>query len=242
MAGTFNALRSNDLIWSYVVNNWFMGKNPPAFDILAWNGDSTRMPALMHSQYLRACYLHNAIVKPGGFAVDGVKIDLGKIRTPLYVLGAESDHIALWQATYATTQWVGGEAKYTLTNSGHVAGIVNPPGNAKSQYWAKPRATKSQSAQAWRESATRHDGSWWNDWAAWIERRAGSLRGPAKLPQGEPAPGLYVRNETGATFGANGKPSAAGVGLKAHATKRPAAKARTVRGRTAKSKSRRAGK
>ena len=206
MAGTFNALRANDLIWSYVVNNWFMGKNPPAFDILAWNGDSTRMPAVMHSQYLRACYLRNAIIEPGAFAIAGVKIDLRKIRTPLYVLGAESDHIALWHASYATTQWVGGDAKYTLTNSGHVAGIVNPPGNPKSHYWTKPRVTKGQSPQAWRDSATRHDGSWWNDWSAWVARHAGARTSPAKLPQGEPAPGVYVRDKVGATFGSNGKP------------------------------------
>ena len=237
MAGTFNSLRSNDLIWSYVVNNWFMGKSPPAFDILAWNGDSTRMPAVMHSQYLRACYLHNAIVKPRAFAICGVKIDLGKIRTPLYVLGAESDHIALWQASYATTQYVDGESKYTLSNSGHVAGIVNPPGNPKSQYWTKPRAVKGQSPQAWRESAKRHEGSWWNDWAAWVERHAGALRAPAKLPQGEPAPGLYVRNETGAAFGTNGKPSAAGVGSKARAPK-----AQPPKARRAKPRARRAGK
>jgi polyhydroxyalkanoate synthase len=206
MAGTFNALRANDLIWSYVVNNWFMGKNPPAFDILAWNGDSTRMPAVMHSQYLRACYLRNAIIEPGAFVIGRVKIDLGKIRTPLYVLGAESDHIALWHASYATTQWVGGEAKYTLTNSGHVAGIVNPPSNPKSHYWTKPRATKGQGPQAWRDSATRHEGSWWNDWSAWVARHAGARTSPAKLPPGEPAPGVYVRDQVGAPFGTNGKP------------------------------------
>ena len=206
MAGTFNALRANDLIWSYVVNNWFMGKNPPAFDILAWNGDSTRMPAVMHSQYLRACYLRNALIEPGAFAIGGVKIDLGKIRTPLYVLGAESDHIALWHASYATTQVVGGEAKYTLTNSGHVAGIVNPPGNPKSHYWTKPRVTKGQTPEAWRASATRHDGSWWNDWSAWVVRHAGPSGAPAKLPPGEPAPGVYVRDQVGAAFGSNGKP------------------------------------
>ena len=126
MARTFDWMRSSDLIWSYVVNNWFKGKQPPAFDILAWNNDSTRMPVAMHSQYLRACYLHNAIVKPGAFAIGDTPIDLGKITTPLYVLGAQNDHIAPWRATYLTTQHVGGEAKYVLTNSGHIAGIVNP--------------------------------------------------------------------------------------------------------------------
>ncbi|MBV8281147.1 MAG: alpha/beta fold hydrolase, partial [Candidatus Eremiobacteraeota bacterium] len=204
MAGTFNALRANDLIWSYVVNNWFMGKEPPAFDILAWNGDSTRMPAVMHSQYLRACYLQNALTKPGAFAIDSVKTDLRKIKTPMYVLGAEADHIALWAGSYATTQLVGGETKYTLSNSGHIAGIVNPPDNPKACYWTKPRAAKGESAHEWRESATRHQGSWWNDWAAWIGKRAGSMVAPATLPPGEPAPGRYVLNEVAAAFGTNG--------------------------------------
>jgi polyhydroxyalkanoate synthase subunit PhaC len=200
MAGTFNALRANDLIWSYVVNNWFMGKNPPAFDILAWNGDSTRMPAVMHSQYLRACYLHNAIVKPGAFVIGGTKIDLGKIRTPLFVLGAETDHIAPWRATYATTQYVGGEAKFTLTNSGHVAGIVNPPGNAKSCYWTKARVVKGQSAHDWLASADKHERSWWADWAKWIAARAGAMVAPYRLPDGEAAPGPYVKNEVGKPY------------------------------------------
>ena len=139
MAKTFDWMRSHDLIWSYVVNSWFKGKQPPAFDILAWNSDSTRMPVEMHSQYLRTCYLHNSIVKPDAFVIDGTPVDLGKIASPLYVLGAESDHIAPWHATYLTTQYVSGKTKYTLTNSGHIAGIVNPPGGKKSLYYTKPR-------------------------------------------------------------------------------------------------------
>ncbi|MBV8365494.1 MAG: alpha/beta fold hydrolase [Candidatus Eremiobacteraeota bacterium] len=205
MAGTFNSLRANDLIWSYVVNNWFMGKTPPAFDILAWNGDSTRMPAVMHSQYLRTCYLQNAIVRPNAFVIDGTPLDLGKIRTPLYVLGAESDHIALWHGSYATTQWVGGDAKYTLSNSGHVAGIVNPPENPKACYWTKPHVIKGESADAWRATAPRHEGSWWNDWAKWIEARAGAKKAPARLPEGDPAPGRYVRNEAAPPYRVNGR-------------------------------------
>ncbi|HZV78720.1 MAG TPA: alpha/beta fold hydrolase, partial [Candidatus Binatus sp.] len=205
MAGTFNSLRANDLIWSYVVNNWFMGKTPPAFDILAWNGDSTRMPAVMHSQYLRTCYLQNAIVKPNAFVINNTRLDLGKIRSPLYVLGAESDHIALWHGSYATTQLVGGDAKYTLSNSGHVAGIVNPPGNPKACYWTKPHVVKGESADHWRQTATRHDGSWWNDWAGWIGSRAGAKKAPATLPSGEPAPGRYVRNEVAPPYRANGR-------------------------------------
>jgi polyhydroxyalkanoate synthase subunit PhaC len=197
MAKTFDWMRSQDLIWSYVVNSWFKGKQPPSFDILAWNGDSTRMPVEMHSQYLRACYLHNAIVKPDEFVIDDTPIDLGKITAPLYVLGAESDHIAPWRATYLTTQHVGGEAKFTLTNSGHIAGIVNPPGGKKSLYYTKPRARRGESAQDWFDSADRYQGSWWEDWAPWAQAHGGEMIAPYRLPEGEPAPGRYVRNETG---------------------------------------------
>jgi polyhydroxyalkanoate synthase len=200
MARTFDWMRSSDLIWSYVVNNWFKGKQPPAFDILSWNNDSTRMPVAMHSQYLRACYLHNAIVKPNAFAIGDTPIDLGKVQTPLYVLGAESDHIAPWRATYLTTQYVGGESKYVLTNSGHIAGIINPPGGKKTWHYTKPRAMHGESADDWFESADRHNGSWWEDWAIWAQAHAGPARPAYDLPPGEPSPGRYVRNETGAPF------------------------------------------
>ncbi|MEO9262532.1 MAG: alpha/beta fold hydrolase, partial [Candidatus Baltobacteraceae bacterium] len=196
MAGTFNWMRANDLIWSYVVSNWYMGKKPPAFDILAWNGDSTRMPAAMHSQYLRTCYLHNLLIVPNAFVLAGVPIDLGKIETPMYVLGAESDHIAPWRTTYMTSQYVGGEVKYTRTNSGHVAGICNPPGNKKAAYWTNDRVEPGETADEWLERSTKHRGSWWEDWAAWAEAHGGERRAPYALPLGgEPAPGRYVRNE-----------------------------------------------
>jgi polyhydroxyalkanoate synthase subunit PhaC len=201
MAGTFNWLRASDLIWSYVVANWYMGKKPPAFDILAWNGDSTRMPATMHSQYLRACYLHNALVKPNSFAILGTPIDLGLIRTPLYVLGAEGDHIAPWRSTYMTTQYVGGNAKYTRTNSGHVAGICNPPGNPKARYWTLDASEPGEAADAWLARAQRHVGSWWEDWASWAAAQGGRRRAPFTIPAGaEPAPGRYVLNERGPAF------------------------------------------
>jgi polyhydroxyalkanoate synthase len=202
MAGTFNWMRANDLIWSYVVANWYMGKKPPAFDILAWNGDSTRMPATMHSQYLRECYLRNAIVKPNAFTILDTPIDLGSIRTPVYILGAEADHIAPWRSSYMTTQYVGGEAKYTRTNAGHVAGICNPPGNAKACYWTKPQAEPGETADQWLESAEKRMGSWWEDWAVWAAAHGGAMRAPFDLPKSnEPAPGRYVRNETGEPIG-----------------------------------------
>ncbi len=198
MAGTFNWMRANDLIWSYVVSNWYMGKKPPAFDILAWNGDSTRMPAAMHSQYLRSCYLHNLLVVPNAFVLNGVPIDLGKVTQPMYVLGAEADHIAPWRTTYATSQYVSGDVKYTRTNSGHVAGICNPPGNPKACYWTNDHTEHGESPDAWLARSTKHQGSWWEDWAVWADAHGGGKRAPFDLPSsGEPAPGRYVRNETG---------------------------------------------
>jgi polyhydroxyalkanoate synthase subunit PhaC len=196
MAGTFNWMRANDLIWSYVVSNWYMGKKPPAFDLLAWNADSTRMPAAMHSQYLRTCYLHNLIVVPNAFAIDNVAIDLGKIQTPLYILGAESDHIVPWRSSYATSQYVRGDVKYVRTNSGHIAGVINPPGNKKATYWAKPATEPGEPPDEWLATATERAGSWWEDWAAWMSARGGEQRAPYRLPtSNEPAPGHYVRNE-----------------------------------------------
>ena len=194
----FNWMRANDLIWSYVISNWYMGKKPPAFDILAWNGDSTRMPAAMHSQYLRSCYLHNLLVVPNAFVLNGVPIDLGKVEQPMYVLGAEADRrqLAPWRTTYATSQYVSGEVKYTRTNSGHVAGICNPPGNAKACYWTNDRTEHGETADAWLERSTKHQGSWWEDWATWADAQGGAKRAPYELPaSGQPAPGSYVRNE-----------------------------------------------
>jgi polyhydroxyalkanoate synthase len=204
MAGTFDWMRANDLVWSYVVNNWFMGRQPPAFDILSWNADSTRMPAAMHSQYLRTCYLHNAIVRPGAFTIDGTPIDLGLIRTPLYVLGAEADHIAPWRSSYATLRYVGSDdITYTLSNAGHIAGIVNPTGNPKAWFRTKPHAGRDESADAWFAAAERSAGSWWEDWAPWADAHAGEMRAPYDLPAGEPAPGRYVRNLDGPAVAAH---------------------------------------
>jgi polyhydroxyalkanoate synthase len=206
MARTFDLLRSNDLIWNYVVNNWFLGKAPPAFDILAWNADATRMPATMHSQYLRSCYLRNLIAQPNQFSVAGVPIDLGLIRTPLYVLAAESDHIAPWRSAYRTINHVSSDdARFTLSNAGHIAGIVNPPGNAKAVHWTSDRVDRAQSADAWHASAERRPGTWWEDWAAWVAARSGPLETPPDLPPGAAAPGSYVRNEDGPPLAAAGR-------------------------------------
>jgi polyhydroxyalkanoate synthase len=196
MEGTFAWLRANDLVWTYVVNNWFMGRRPPAFDILRWNADSTNLPAAMHSQYLRACYLDNALVRPGAFVIADTRIDLGKIRNPLYVLGAENDHIAPWRSSFRTLAHVGSDdVTYTLSNAGHIAGIVNPP-SPKAWHRTKPRAARDESADAWLASSERRDETWWEDWARWASARAGKRVAPYRLPKGEPSPGRYVRNET----------------------------------------------
>ncbi|MGA8016561.1 MAG: alpha/beta fold hydrolase, partial [Candidatus Dormiibacterota bacterium] len=190
---TFDALRANDLIWSYVVNNWYMGRRPAAFDILAWNGHSTNLPATMHSQYLRACYVDNSLVRPGAFQIGGTPIDLRRIRVPMYVLSAVSDHITPWRGGYLTTQHVGGEVRYTLSHSGHIAGIVNPPGNPKAHYWTRERARRGTDADSWLAGAERRPGSWWEDWLAWAESRSGAKIAARPLPAGgEPAPGGYV--------------------------------------------------
>jgi poly[(R)-3-hydroxyalkanoate] polymerase subunit PhaC len=200
MAGTFDWLRDNDLIWNYVVSNWYMGKKPPAFDILAWNSDSTNMPAVMHTQYLRACYLENRLVRPGAFTIAGTPVDLSRVRTPFFVLGAEADHITPWRGTYRTTRLLGGEVHYVLTNSGHIAGVVNPPGSPKSRHWTNPRTPSDP--ERWRAGATAHQGSWWAEWVRWVSERSGPMVHPPELPDGEPAPGRYVRNRTGPPFDA----------------------------------------
>jgi polyhydroxyalkanoate synthase subunit PhaC len=205
MAQTFDWLRGNDLVWSYVVSNWYMGKLPPAFDLLAWNSDSTNMPARMHTQYLRACYVENLLVQPGAFRIGETPIDLGKIKQPLYVLGAENDHIAPWRGSYLISRHVGGEVRYTLTSSGHVAGIINPPGNPKAEYWTRPRTQRDVGAETWRSGAEHVQGSWWDDWVAWAAARSGKLVLPPPMPRGEPGPGKYVKGEEGPRFRARSK-------------------------------------
>ncbi|MGI9657261.1 MAG: PHA/PHB synthase family protein, partial [Gaiellaceae bacterium] len=162
MATTFNLLRANDLIWSYVANNWLMGEKPPAFDILAWNADSTRMPATMHSFYLRACYLENQLAT-GNMEIADTKLDLAAADNDVYVLAAEEDHIAPWKSSYAATQLFGGDVRFVLTSSGHIAGIVNPP-DSKRRYWTNDKTPAEP--DDWRAGADEHPGTWWADWQA----------------------------------------------------------------------------
>jgi polyhydroxyalkanoate synthase len=196
MAATFNMLRSNDLIWSFVVNNYLMGRDPFPFDLLYWNSDSTRMPAAMHSYYLRNMYLQNLLRKPGGVALEGVPIDLSRVKLPLYFVSTVEDHIAPWRATYAGAKLFSGPVRFVLGGSGHIAGIVNPPAANKYCYWTNNRL--ADKPERWLEGAQQHPGSWWTDWAHWIAAHGGG-KVPARVPgEGglkpiEAAPGSYVR-------------------------------------------------
>jgi polyhydroxyalkanoate synthase len=196
MAHTFDALRANDLIFSYVVNNWLLGNKPPAFDLLVWNKDSTRMPARMHSQYLRSCYLHNEFAR-GEFEVDGQRLNPAKIDIDTYVLAAVDDHIVPWVSGYKTTQLFGGANRFVLSTSGHIAGIVNPPG-PKAKHWTN--GAHPADPLEWKDNATLQTGTWWEDWTKWIAKQGGpKVAAPAKLgnkdyPVIESAPGSYVRD------------------------------------------------
>ena len=195
MAHTFDALRANDLVFGYVVNNWLMGKKPPAFDLLVWNKDNTRMPARMHSEYLRSCYLNNEFAR-GEFKIAGNKLDPGKVAVDTYVLSAIDDHIVPWVSGYRTTHLLGGNNRFVLSTSGHIAGIVNPPG-PKPKYWTND--AHPVDPQEWKDQAQLHDGTWWQDWTAWIAGQGGpkvaarGQLGSTDHPVLEPAPGSYVR-------------------------------------------------
>ncbi len=199
MSATFNTLRANDLVWSFVINNYLLGKEPFPFDILFWNSDSTRMPAVMHSQYLRHMYLENALAKPGGIELAGTPLDLRKIKVPTYILSTREDHIAPWESTYKATQIYAGAVTFTLAMSGHVAGVVNPPAKGKYGYWTNEN--KPATGAEWLSGAEKHDGSWWPHWEAWLKPLAGPMveaREPGKggkLKALEDAPGSYVKTD-----------------------------------------------
>ena len=196
MATTFNMLRSNDLIWSFVVNNYLLGKDPFPFDMLYWNSDSTRMPATMHSFYLRNMYIKNLLKQPGGLTLAGVPIDLAKVKTPAYFLSTVEDHIAPWKSTYAGACLFSGPVKFVLGGSGHVGGVINPP--SANKYGYRANAKLSPDADAWLQGAKQNDGSWWTDWDRWVTKYAGDkvparIPGKGKLKALEDAPGSYVK-------------------------------------------------
>ena len=201
MASTFNMMRGTDLIWSFVVNNYLMGKDAFPFDLLYWNSDATRMPAAMHSFYLRNMYLNNKLVEPGGIELDGVPLDLSKITAPSYLISTREDHIAPWMSTYAATGLYQGPVRFVLSGSGHIAGIVNPPTAKKYGYWTNPETAAT--AEQWLEGATQHEGSWWPDWDKWVKKEGGGKSVPARQPGDgklKPlcnAPGEYVLVKAG---------------------------------------------
>jgi poly[(R)-3-hydroxyalkanoate] polymerase subunit PhaC len=196
MGNTFNMLRANDLIWSFVINNYLLGRDPFPFDLLHWNCDSTRMPAKMHSFYLRNMYMGNKLREPGGITLAGVPIDLSKVNVPSYFVSSIEDHIAPWKTTYAGTGLVKGKTRFVLSGSGHIAGMINPPAAKKYGYWTND--TLAGSADDWFANATQHEGSWWTDWRTWIQPYLGPevparVPGKGKLPVIEAAPGSYAR-------------------------------------------------
>jgi polyhydroxyalkanoate synthase len=193
MAGTFDILRANDLIFNYVVSNWLMGQDPPAFDILAWNGDSTRMPSAMHSFYLRSLYMRNELAT-GELELAGQQLSLSSVKNDTYVVGAINDHIVPWHGSYKTGGLMGGKVRYVLSSGGHIAGIVNPPGP---KAWYEAADFTGADPETWRQAASKHKGSWWEDWTVWADERAGALvkppaMGSKKYPAISDAPGEYV--------------------------------------------------
>jgi polyhydroxyalkanoate synthase subunit PhaC len=194
-ANMFNLLRANDLIWATVVRSYLMGEKPPAFDLLYWNADGTRMARAAHAFYLRHTYIENNLVKPGRIVLMGRPIDLGRIEGDLYAVGAERDHIVPWRAAWRVVQLTGGNTRFVLAASGHIAGMINPPALGKGNHWTndRPAADPDQ----WRATAQRHEGSWWSDWAAWLAERSGALVpapavGSPDYPPLADAPGTYV--------------------------------------------------
>jgi len=196
MANAFNMLRSNDLIWPYIINNYLRGQAPMPFDLLFWNSDATRMPAANHSFYLRQCYLNNALSK-GKMTIGNVAIDLKRVKVPLYNLATREDHIAPAKSAFLGSRFFGGPVKYVLSGSGHIAGVVNPPSKGKYQYWTGGGAGKG-SLEAWLKKAKEHPGSWWPDWIEWIKSHGDATvdarqPGGGKLTPIEDAPGRYVK-------------------------------------------------
>ena len=195
MADTFNALRANDLIWSFFVNNYLMGKEPAAFDLLFWNADQTRMPKALHMSYLDDFYKSNRLSK-GELVLDGVTLDLGKVKTPVYVQSSRDDHIAPMRSVYRGAKLFGGPTTFTLSGSGHIAGVINAPVAKKYQHWVNPKLPAT--VEDWLGEAVEHPGSWWPHWKSWLAERSGGMvkaRDPAKGPLKpvEDAPGRYVK-------------------------------------------------
>ncbi len=195
MASTFDSLRPDDLIFNYVASSWLLGEKPKAFDILAWNADNTRMPARMHTTYLRSMYVQN-LLAIGKLEVAGQRLDLGDVTSSTYVVGAINDHIVPWTSSYAATHLLGADVRYVLSSGGHIAGIVNPP-TPKAWFEVADPASAPTDPTAWRAAAQRQTGSWWEDWTTWSDARAGALTQPPTIgsvanPPIADSPGTYV--------------------------------------------------
>lgn len=197
MGAVFSWMRPDDLVFNYVVNQWLMGNSPPVFDILAWNADGTNLPARLHEQLL-GIFRENSLMQPGGLKVLGTPVDVGTITVPTFVTGAVNDHLTPWKGCYRTTRALSGPSTFVLSNAGHIASLVNPPGNPKASYLAGP--DPGPDPDEWRTAAERHTGSWWEAWAEWLLARSGeqvpapTQFGDAEHPPLEPAPGSYVRD------------------------------------------------
>jgi polyhydroxyalkanoate synthase subunit PhaC len=196
MQRSFNLLRTNDLIWNYAVSSWLMGEEPPAFDLLSWNNDSTRMPAEMHTFYLRSCYVENQLAR-GVMELAGQQLDLEKVDQDLYFLSAEQDHIAPWRSSYAGAGLPGGKVRFVLSNSGHIAGIVNPPSPKSIHHVLEGDQPLPADPDKWLAAATTYPMTWWEDWAKWIAARAGAMQNPPRMGSRKyqpitDAPGTYV--------------------------------------------------
>jgi polyhydroxyalkanoate synthase subunit PhaC len=196
LSHVFTWLRPNDLVWNYWVNNNLLGNDPPVFDILAWNADSTNLPAKLHGQLL-SIFSDNLVAVPGGIEVLGTPVDVGRVNVETYVTGALTDHLTPWKGCYRTTQLLGGPSTFILSNAGHIASLVNPPGNPKAHYFAGPEPLADP--EAWRSAAERRAGTWWEHWSDWVGARSGDeTKAPGRLGSRrhrviEPAPGSYVR-------------------------------------------------
>ena len=201
MAATFNLLRANDLIWNYVTNNYLLGQDYAAFDLLHWNGDTTNLPGKWHQSYLRDLYRDNLLVQPGALSVGGTPIDLTRVATPAYVQAGREDHIAPAESVWEVTRHFSGPLRFVLAGSGHIAGVVNPPSSGKYQYWINPKAGEATSLAEFVAGAEETRGSWWPDWLEWLRARDGGtvpatgarLPGEGSLAAIEPAPGSYVK-------------------------------------------------
>jgi polyhydroxyalkanoate synthase len=197
LAFVFSMLRANDLVWSYVVNNYLKGRTPDAFDILYWNADSTNLPGPMYCWYVRNLYLENRLREPGALSTCGERVDLGRLRMPVYILATREDHIVPWKAAYASTRLLKGRARFVLGASGHIAGVVNPASKNRRSYWTSELLTESP--EPWLAGAREVKGSWWSDWNAWLAQYAGGEKpapkrlGGGKYKRIESAPGRYVR-------------------------------------------------